>query len=73
MYFQDSGQFQRGFAAEPYIDGTLSVGCPVFDFDDDVDSDLDDYAVFQSVFTGPTAPKLNPNGPGQSGGVDAVF
>ena len=61
---QDSGHFQRCFAAEPYIDGTLHVGCSVFDFDDDVDLDLDDYAAFQSAFTGPTAPDNNPNGPG---------
>ncbi|MCH7702858.1 MAG: hypothetical protein IID37_14335 [Planctomycetes bacterium] len=45
-------------------DGTLHVGCSVFDFDDDVDLDLDDYAAFQSAFTGPTAPNNNPNGPG---------
>ncbi|MCH7703449.1 MAG: hypothetical protein IID37_17370 [Planctomycetes bacterium] len=61
---QDFQHFQRCFAAEPYIDGTLHVGCSVFDFDDDVDLDLDDYAAFQSAFTGPTAPNLNPNGPG---------
>ena len=61
---QDSGHFQRCFAAEPYPNGTLHVGCSVFDFDDDVDLDLDDYAAFQAAFTGPTAPNLNPNGPG---------
>ncbi|MCH7721211.1 MAG: hypothetical protein IH988_09535 [Planctomycetes bacterium] len=61
---QDSGHFQRCFAAEAYIDGTLHVGCSVFDFDDDIDLDLDDYAAFQSAFTGPTAPNNNPNGPG---------
>ena len=61
---QDFQHFQRCFAAEPYIDGTLHVGCSVFDFDDDVDLDLDDYAAFQSAFTGPTAPNHNPNGPG---------
>ncbi len=61
---QDSGHFQRCFAAEPYIDGTLHVGCSVFDFDDDMDLDLADYAAFQSAFTGPTAPNNNPNGPG---------
>ena len=61
---QDFQHFQRCFAAEPYIDGTLHVGCSVFDFDDDVDLDLDDYSAFQSAFTGPTAPNLNPNGPG---------
>ena len=60
---QDFANFQRCFAAEPYIDGTLHVGCSVFDFDDDMDLDLDDYAAFQSAFTGPTAPNLNPNGP----------
>ncbi|MCH7700543.1 MAG: hypothetical protein IID37_02535 [Planctomycetes bacterium] len=49
---QDFGHFQRCFGAEPYIDGTLHVGCSVFDFDDDVDLDLDDYAAFQSAFTG---------------------
>ncbi len=57
---QDSGHFQRCFAAEPYIDGTLHVGCSVFDFDDDIDLDLDDYAAFQSAFTGPSSPNLNP-------------
>ena len=62
--YQDFQHFQRCFAAEPYIDGTLHVGCSVFDFDDDVDLDLDDYAAFQSAFTGPTAPNTNPNGPG---------
>ena len=61
---QDFQHFQRCFAAEPYPNGTLHVGCSVFDFDDDVDLDLDDYAAFQSAFTGPTAPNLNPNGPG---------
>ena len=61
---QDFQHFQRCFAAAPYIDGTLHVGCSVFDFDDDVDLDLDDYAAFQSAFTGPTAPNNNPNGPG---------
>ena len=61
---QDSGHFQRCFAAEAYIDGTLHVGCSVFDFDDDIDLDLDDYAAFQSAFTGPTARNNNPNGPG---------
>ena len=61
---QDFQNFQRCFAAEPYIDGTLHVGCSVFDFDDDVDLDLADYAAFQSAFTGPTAPNNNPNGPG---------
>ena len=61
---QDFANFQRCFAAEPYINGTLHVGCSVFDFDDDVDLDLADYAAFQSAFTGPTAPNLNPNGPG---------
>ena len=61
---QDSAHFQRCFAAQPYTDGTLHVGCSVFDFDDDVDLDLADYAAFQSAFTGPTAPNLNPNGPG---------
>ncbi len=61
---QDSGHFQRCFAAAPYIDGTLHVGCSVFDFDDDVELDLDDYGAFQSAFTGPTAPNKNPNGPG---------
>ena len=62
--FQDSGHLQHCFAAEPYIDGTLHVGCSVFDFDDDVDLDLADYAAFQFAFTGPTAPNLNPDGPG---------
>ncbi len=61
---QDSGHFQRCFAAEPYIDGTLHVGCSVFDFDDDVDLDLTDYAAFQSAFTGPGAPHLDTNSPG---------
>ena len=64
MDHQDFQHFQRCFAAEPYTDGTLHVGCSVFDFDDDVDLDLDDYAAFQSAFTGPTAPNNNPNGPG---------
>ena len=62
--YQDFQHFQRCFAAEPYPNGTLHVGCSVFDFDDDVDLDLDDYAAFQSAFTGPTAPNTNPNGPG---------
>ncbi len=61
---QDFANFQRCFAAEPYIDGTLHVGCSVFDFDDDVDLDLDDYAAFQCAFTGPTGRNNNPNGPG---------
>ncbi|MCH7703003.1 MAG: hypothetical protein IID37_15075 [Planctomycetes bacterium] len=61
---QDFQHFQRCFAAEPYPNGTLHVGCSVFDFDDNNDLDLTDYAAFQSAFTGPTAPNLNPNGPG---------
>ena len=54
----------RCFATEPYIDGMLHVGCSIFDFDDDINLDLDDYAAFPSAFTGPTAPDNNPNGPG---------
>lgn len=63
---QDFQNFQRCFAAEPYQgpEGGLHVGCSVFDFDDDVDLDLTDYAAFQAAFTGPTAPNINPNGPG---------
>ena len=60
----DHQDFQRCFAADDFPDGRLHVGCSVFDFDDDIDLDLDDYAAFQSAFTGPTAPNLNPNGPG---------
>ena len=52
MDHQDFGHFQRCFAAAPYIDHTLHVGCAVFDFDDDNDLGLDDYARFQEAFTG---------------------
>jgi len=48
----DFGHFQECFAAEPYIDGSLHVGCSVFDFDDDIDLDLTDYQSFQAAFTG---------------------
>ena len=44
------------------VAGTLLISTN--SFDDDVDLDLDDYATFQSAFTGPTAPNNNPNGPG---------
>jgi len=52
---QDFGHFQRCFAAEPYFDGTLHIGCSVFDFDDDLDLDLTDFESFHTAFTGPAS------------------
>jgi hypothetical protein len=48
----------RCYAAEPYQDpeSELRVGCSVFDFDDDEDLDLTDFAAFQDAFTGPITP-----------------
>ena len=48
------------------VAGTLEINTN--SFDDDVDLDLADYAAFQSAFTGPTAPNLNPDGLGVSFG-----
>ncbi|MCH7703296.1 MAG: hypothetical protein IID37_16590 [Planctomycetes bacterium] len=57
-----NGSFPNYGTVHANVAGTLLISTGAFD--DDVDLDLDDYAAFQSAFTGPTAPNLNPNGPG---------